>query len=74
MDLIWTLHDDIRDIPVVGALCTEPGLQGSVAMSIVQSEAEPVSPGMAMPFLRRSLESEREGLYTVCLKTGDAGM
>jgi predicted NBD/HSP70 family sugar kinase/N-acetylmuramic acid 6-phosphate (MurNAc-6-P) etherase/ribosomal protein S18 acetylase RimI-like enzyme len=78
--LLWHLHDDLLQVPVVLASSNEPGVLGAGAMAITafrQLNAQTSISCHAMSgksvYLRHAVEGDRSALYTVCLRTGNAG-
>jgi len=74
--LVWKLHRDCDEIPILLASCEQPGVLGAGAMAVRdwQSVMRGDTAKEYSPFLRGATERDRSALYDVCLCTGDAGM
>jgi predicted NBD/HSP70 family sugar kinase/N-acetylmuramic acid 6-phosphate (MurNAc-6-P) etherase/ribosomal protein S18 acetylase RimI-like enzyme len=74
--VVWKLHDDLQDIPVMLATTIEPGVLGSAALAVKELQLrKDVLPQhlAAKPHFRRAIGKDLTDLYMVCLRTGDAG-
>lgn len=65
----WTLYDDVVQVPLSIASCTQSNLQGAAALALFGQKRQTGSYD-----LRRARgEEDLQALYSVCLKTGDSG-